>query len=54
MTQEEARQFIQAFEASFPKVKEYVRETIQHVRLQGFAHYPFKRGTRASNSETTS
>jgi DNA polymerase I len=36
MTQEEARQFIQAFEASFPKVKEYVRETIQHVRLQGF------------------
>ena len=36
MTQEEARQFIKAFEESFPKVKEYVRSTIQKVRTEGY------------------
>ena len=36
MSQEEARHFIQTFEASFPSVKEYVRETLHQVRTKGY------------------
>jgi DNA polymerase-1 len=36
MSQEEARHFIQAFEASFPRVKDYVRATLHKVRTEGY------------------
>lgn len=36
MPQDEARRFIQTFEESFPRVKEYVRQTIQQVRSEGY------------------
>jgi DNA polymerase I len=36
MPHDQARQFIQTFEESFPGVKEYVRSTLQHVRTEGY------------------
>jgi DNA polymerase-1 len=36
MSMEDARHFIQTFEASFPKVKDYVRDTLHQVRTQGY------------------
>lgn len=36
MAQDEARHFIQTFEASFPRVKDYVRTTLHHVRTAGY------------------
>jgi DNA polymerase-1 len=36
MSREDAQRFIQTFEESFPRVKDYVRETIAHVRSAGY------------------
>jgi DNA polymerase-1 len=36
MAQEDARHFIQTFEASFPAVKDYVRQTLRKVRTEGY------------------
>ncbi|HKD77290.1 MAG TPA: DNA polymerase I, partial [Ktedonobacterales bacterium] len=36
MPHDQARQFIQTFEESFPGVKQYVRDTLQRVRTEGY------------------
>jgi DNA polymerase-1 len=36
MSQDDARHFIQTFEASFPAVKDYVRQTLRQVRTEGY------------------
>lgn len=43
MTQDDARRFIHTFEESFPRVKDYVRETVQRVRNNGYVQTLFGR-----------